>query len=40
MDTYSKGNYLFGTIGEAVIDFFSKQQEELLNQAINAEWET
>lgn len=32
MDTYSKGNYLFGTNGEAVIDFFYKQQEELLNQ--------
>lgn len=32
MDTYSKGNYLFGTNGEAVIDFFYKQQEEFLNQ--------
>ena len=32
MDTYSKGNYLFGTNGEAVIDFFYKQQEEFLKQ--------
>lgn len=32
MDTYSKGNYLFGTNGEAVIDFFYKQQEEFLGQ--------
>lgn len=32
MDTYAKGNYLFGTNGEAVIDFFYKQQEEFLKQ--------
>ncbi len=31
MDTYSKGNYLFGTNGEAVIDFFYKHQEDFLN---------
>lgn len=32
MDTYSKGNYLFGTNGEAVIDFFYKHQEDFLGQ--------
>lgn len=32
MDTYSKGNYLFGTNGEAVIDFFYKHQEDFLSQ--------
>ncbi len=32
MDTYSKGNYLFGTNGEAVVDFFFKHQEDFLCQ--------
>lgn len=32
MDTYSKGNYLFGTNGEAVVDFFYKHQEDFLCQ--------
>ena len=32
MDTYAKGNYLFGTNGEAVIDFFYKHQEDFLSQ--------
>lgn len=31
MDTYSKGNYLFGTNGEAVVDFFYKHQEDFLS---------
>lgn len=32
MDTYSKGNYLFGTNGEAIVDFFYKHQEDFLRQ--------